>query len=130
MSTPSFSRPSGVRKFVRFGITGGMTTVVHVVVAMLCVSALGWAPVTANGTAFVVANLFSYLVHTYWSFSYSPAIQNLQRFIVVSLAGLGCSVLIAWAVQFAGWHYLYGTGLTVLVLPVGSFLMHNFWTYR
>lgn len=124
------NRWSSIRKFVRFGITGGMTTAVHVVVAMLCVNLLGWMPATANGTAFVIANLFSYLAHTYWSFSDVPAVQSFLRFMVVSSAGLGCAVVIAWAVQVAGLHYLYGIGLTVLVLPVGSFLMHNFWTYR
>lgn len=130
MRAPGLSQPSGIGKFVRFCITGGLTTVVHVMVVMMCVHALGFAPVTANGTAFVVANLLSYLVHTYWSFSDAPAVQNLRRFIVVSLGGLGCAVLVAWAVQVAGWHYLYGTGLTILVLPIVSFLMHNFWTYR
>lgn len=119
-----------LRRLIRFGVAGVMSTLVHVTVAVACVEEAGLPPVVSNGLAFLVANVFSYFVHTYWSFSHQPRRKSFFRFFIVSLAGLGSALLISWAVEHHGMHYLYGIALTIVALPAITFALHNFWTYR
>lgn len=132
MSAP-WQRQSGMtllRKLARFGIAGVMSTLVHIAVAVACVDGAGLPPVASNGLAFLIANVFSYFAHTYWSFSHQPRPKSFLRFFVVSLIGLGSALMISWAVEQHGMHYLYGIAFTIVALPMVTFLLHNFWTYR
>ena len=125
-----------VRGF-RFGITGLANTGIHALVAVLCLEGffLGvtWlvaGPVVANGVAFVVATVFSYVVNTLWSFSTKMNRRNLQRFLVVSVIGLLAAMALA---QLAEWMSLPPLGsvvLVVCVMPFVNFGLHAFWTYR
>lgn len=119
-----------LRKLARFGVAGVMATLVHIAVAVACVDGAGFPPVLSNGMAFLVANVFSYFVHTYWSFAHQPKPKSFVRFFAVSLMGLGSALLISWAVQQQGMHYLYGIAFTIVALPAITFSLHNFWTYR
>ncbi|MBB3011611.1 GtrA family protein [Cupriavidus alkaliphilus] len=117
-----------LQKVVRFGVSGGIATAVHFSVAWAVFSFLTPRADIANGVAFVVANIFSYVLHTLWSFSSSMSPQQFARFIVVSLVGLGISTGVP-ALLGAGRFWL-STGTVLVAVPACSFLLHNFWTYR
>jgi putative flippase GtrA len=107
-----------------------LATGVHVLVAVAFIRIVLPAPSIANGVAFVVATIFSYLVNTMWSFSSPLHGRNLLRFCVVALVGLSLAMMISGAAQHYGLHYLWGIFFVVLVVPPVTFLLHSFWTYR
>ncbi|MBB3006210.1 GtrA family protein [Cupriavidus alkaliphilus] len=117
-----------LKKLVRFGISGGIATAVHFSVAWMVFSFLTPRVDVANGIAFVVANVFSYVLHTLWSFSSSMSPQQFMRFMLVSLAGLLISTGLPTLLG-AGRFWL-STGAVLVAVPACSFLLHNFWTYR
>ena len=125
-----------VRGF-RFGVTGLANTGIHALVAVLCLKGffLGvpWlvaGPVVANGVAFVVATVFSYVVNTLWSFSTKMNSRNLQRFLVVSVIGLFAAMALARLAELMGLPPLGSVVLVVCVMPFVNFGLHAFWTYR
>lgn len=125
-----------VRGF-RFGVTGVANTGIHALVAVLClegfflgVPALVAGPVVANGAAFVVATVFSYVVNTVWSFSTKMNRRNLQRFLVVSVIGLFAAMALARLSEWLGLPSLGSVLLVVCVMPFVNFGLHAFWTYR
>jgi putative flippase GtrA len=125
-----------VRGF-RFGITGLVNTGIHALVAVLCLEGffLGvpWlvaGPVVANGVAFVVATVFSYVVNTVWSFSTSINRKNFQRFVVVAVIGLVAAMGLARLAELIGLPPLGGVVLVVCVMPLVNFGLHSLWTYR
>jgi len=125
-----------VRGF-RFGITGVANTGIHALVAVLCLEGffLGvpWlvtGPVVANGTAFVVATVFSYVVNTVWSFSTDMNRRNFQRFIVVAVIGLLAAMGLARLAEMVGLPPLGSVVLVVCVMPFVNFGLHSLWTYR
>lgn len=120
----------GLKKALRFAVTGLFITLLHVVVAMLMVEVLKASPSVANGVAFVVSALTSYLINTLWSFSARLRGYTLFRFTCVSLIGFAVSMLIARMVEHAGFHYGIGIAGVVLIVPVLTFLLHSKWTYR
>lgn len=119
-----------VRRLLRFGIAGVGSTVLHTLVALGLINGISTAPPWANGIAFCVATVFSYLVNTLWSFSAPLHGQNLRRFLIVSAIGFFLAMGLAWFAELVGWPPLGGIALVVCVVPAVSFLLHSLWTYR
>ena len=117
------------RQALRFGTTGLLATGLHVSVAVSVIKYVLPAPVMANGAAFVVATIFSYLLNTKWSFARPLHGRNLLRFCVVSFAGLLLAMLVSGAAERWGLHYMWGIFFVVLTVPPVTFWLHRSWTY-
>lgn len=114
----------------RFAVVGLAATATHVIVAAGLIEG-GWLhAAAANGLAFVIANLVSYVANTRWSFAASVRLANWGRFVAVSVGAWLLTVAIAWSIETAGGHYLAGIALVVLVVPPLSFVAHRKFTYR
>jgi len=114
----------------RFALVGAASTGLHVSVASSLIELAGLHAGAANGIAFTVATLASYLLNSGWTFQARLAFARLVRFVVVALAGLAVTVEITSAIQRAGYHYLVGIAVVVIVVPVFTFFSHRMWTYR
>jgi putative flippase GtrA len=118
------------RQTARFIITGLLTTALHILVAVSVISMIHLFPPTANGIAFVIATVFSYVTNTLWSFSNTITRKNLLRYVLVSMIGCVLSVGISGVAEHFGMHYGYGIALVVFTVPPITFLLHKLWTYR
>ncbi|MFJ2683822.1 GtrA family protein [Pseudomonas sp. NPDC087342] len=119
-----------IKRALRFAVTGLFVTALHAVVAVLFINFVMPMPPLANGVAFAVATVVSYLINTTWSFSARLHGRTLMRFMMVSGAGFLLAMFVAWAAQIAGLNYLMGIGAVALTIPAFTFVLHNFWTYR
>jgi len=119
-----------VRRGLRFAVTGLFVTALHALVAMSFINYVSPDPPLANGVAFVVATVVSYVINTTWSFSARLHGKTLLRFLLVSAGGFFLAMFVAWAAQMAGLHYLLGIAAVALTIPAFTFVLHNFWTYR
>ncbi|MFJ2320001.1 MULTISPECIES: GtrA family protein [unclassified Pseudomonas] len=119
-----------IQRGLRFALTGIFVTGLHALVAVLFINFIAPQPPLANGVAFAVATVVSYVINTTWSFSARLHGRTLMRFLLVSLGGFLLAMLVAWAAQMAGLHYLLGIGAVALTIPAFTFVLHNFWTYR
>ncbi|WP_149087292.1 GtrA family protein [Pseudomonas prosekii] len=119
-----------IKRALRFAVTGLFVTALHAVVAVLFINFLMPVPPLANGVAFAVATVASYLINTTWSFSARLHGRTLLRFMLVSAGGFLLAMFVAWAAQIAGLNYLLGIGAVALTIPAFTFVLHNFWTYR
>lgn len=118
-------------KLFKFGVVGVVATLIHVIIASWLIEGSVQSSVTsANIAAFLVATTFSYVGNTKWSFAKSFNRSNGLRFAVTASIGCVLAFLISWLADNAGFHYLVGIALIVLVLPGLTFLSHFFWTYR
>ena len=118
------------KRALRFTLSGLLVTGLHVLVATVLIEYILPVPSLANGVAFLVATVFSYLVNTIWSFSTPLHGKNLIRFCIVSLLGLSLAMSVSGVAQYLGLYYLYGIFLVAIVIPPITFILHNFWTYR
>jgi putative flippase GtrA len=123
------ARDTLVRLF-RFGVSGVIATGIHVAVATPLIYLLHASQVGANGVAFVVANIASYLLNTLWSFGATPTRDSYLRFLIVSLAGLALTLGISAGAQALGLGYWAGLATILSVVPVVTFVLHRTWTYR
>lgn len=119
-----------LQKLFRFGLSGLMVTGLHALVATMAITMLQLSPATANGLAFLIATLCSYQLNTRWSFSAVVEQKNFYRFCFVSAIGLFLAVSISGTAEYFGFNYLIGIGMVICIVPIVSFLLHYFWTYR
>jgi putative flippase GtrA len=118
-----------VRRIARFSVSGVLVTLVHIASATAWLHWVNTSSGLANGFAFAVATVFSYCIHTLWSFSAEMAPRVFAKFMLVALVGLGLSAGVGHLVQWLEFPYQYSIAAVVLVMPPYNFLAHHFWTY-
>ncbi len=114
----------------RFAAVGIASTMLHIALASSLVEVGHNAPGEANGIAFVMATLVSYWLNSIWTFEVPPALGSLSRFVLVAVIGLVVTVGIARGIERAGYHYLVGIAVVVMIVPVLTFVLHRLWTFR
>ncbi len=107
-----------------------IATGIHVAVATPLIYLLHASQVSANGMAFIIANIGSYLLNTLWSFGARPGRDSYLRFLAVSLLGLGLTLAISGVAQSVGAGYWAGLAAILSVVPVVTFVLHRSWTYQ
>ena len=135
----SRSLPLLWHRALRFGLTGLLVTGLHAITAIVLIEWLALAPPLANGVAFAVATVVSYVVNTTWSFSSQLHGRTLRRFVCVSVAGFLLAglhfapeftvapplVRIAWlAILVAGGGLVYGVAALALGFRPSDFREH------
>jgi len=116
---------------MKFGVTGVGSTLIHALIALTLISGFGTNTQVGNGSAFIVATLFSYTINTLWSFSNRINRRNALRFVIASLIGLALTVLISWVADSVfRVHYLIGIAMVIIIVPIYTFIIHSYWTYR
>ncbi|MBI2256322.1 MAG: GtrA family protein [Proteobacteria bacterium] len=119
-----------VKRALRFGTTGVMLTFLHAAIATGLIEGIELNPVPANIIAFILATLVSYLINTYWSFSQRPGGGSLIRFVIVALCGLVVTTCVSGFAEWLGLPYWMGIMGVVVTVPLVTFPLHAFWTYR
>lgn len=122
--TPWFTR------LLRFGITGLVTTAIHVIVAVILIAGLRILPYVANPIAFLAATAFSYATNTLWSFASRMDRRTLRRYACVAAFGFLATTAIAAVAEAAGLDYRIGIALVIALVTPSTFALHNVWTYR
>jgi len=121
-----------LKPMLRFAVSGGLATVIHVGIFIFLVEWFALRPVLAAAPAFVFALFVSYGMNYHWTFSASaPHRIMLPRFVVVALLGLALNLGITYAVVDVA-HYWYGYALLLVVLfvPLATFLLSKFWVFN
>lgn len=118
------------KRFLRFCVVGVANTLLHLAVVYTLVEVLGLLPTMANVLAFIVANLFSFLVNSRWTFQQAAGLQRYSRFLVVSLTGLVLSWLCVALAGQLGVHYMLGVIASVGAVAVSGYLLNRRFVFR
>lgn len=119
-----------LKRAIRFSFSGLIVTGVHFCIAYILIRYMLLFPPLANGVAFILATVVSYYINTLWSFSRGINGCTLFRFLVVSGFGFSLAIFVSWGVAVIGGGFLVGIIAVAGTVPIATFLMHNFWTYR
>lgn len=122
-----------IAQFVRYGLTGGLATIVNIGVYWVA-AARGMDPNLAWTMGYLAAVLVGYVVHSRWSFRGHGRRDNLVRtggrFFIVSLVSFGLNQLWVWLLV-SHWDlplwapYPLVLGLTPLVV----FALNRKWVF-
>ena len=117
------------RQLATFGVIGVLNTLIHGGVLSFAVEVLAWGVVLAHLLAFMLANAFSYLMNSHWTFKTPLTWARYGRFFLASLLSLALTLILAKAADGYGAHYLVGFALVVVCVPLLSFALMRFWVF-
>lgn len=117
---------------LKFGTVGGLATVVHLTLFVICIELAGMQPFWANFPAFAVAVVVGFTGHFLWTFrdganSWKPAFM---KFAVTAILGLLLNSLIVYGmVDVLGLGYGYAAATMATLTPAVIFVVSKFWAF-
>jgi len=122
------TQPKGVLgdpwRFVRFGLVGGVSTLIYAVFAGVFTLRLGVSPVVASVLAYCLGAIFSFTAHRRITFrSARPVVEEAPRFAGISFAGWIVAIL-SPLVLTDTWHLpaLVAIVFASVAVPIMSFI--------
>jgi putative flippase GtrA len=114
-------------RVVRFILTGGMATAIHIMVAFLFLHFIRDSVLYANIFGFTIAFFFSYFAQTLLVFKRKVNWNNAVKFFAVQFASLmaaqGISALFSDVNSYARVLIVVG------ILPIITYIVHKVWTF-
>lgn len=120
-------------EIARFGCIGVAATLTHFLLLRLGVERLGLRPTPANGLAFSVALLVTFLGQSLWVFrGYGRiGLDLVGKFGASLLVGLiGNMGIMALCTRVMGLSYQTGFLVGLIVVPAISYLLNKLWVFR
>ena len=118
---------SEILKFVLVGITNVLFYFAMVYFFLLI---LDLNPVIANGVAYFVTSIYSYVMNSFITFQLAFSFSKLLKFIVASIFLSLLASLITKLILFFGYDYAVSMFVIILGLPVISFSIHKHWSLK
>lgn len=116
-------------QFLTFAAIGVVNTLVHGSILTGAVEWMQMSVVLAHLYAFSVANLLSYVMNSRLTFRAPMTLARYFRFFVASLMSLGLTLILAWVMDYVGFHYFVGFLFIVVLVPLFSFMSMKFWAF-
>lgn len=120
-------------QLIRFGAVGASGYVVNLAVFTLAVHGAGFGYGAAATMAFVVALANNFVWNRAWTFKAGSGHAGFQaaRFVVVSLAAFGFSLLVLFTlVEFAGVAKVPAQAMAIVAATPLNFLGNKLWSFR
>jgi putative flippase GtrA len=130
------SLTSEITKLVRFGFVGVLATLTHLVIGNFVQFSTTLAPQICSFFGFIVAFIVSYLGHFHFTFrdqskSLSVAGKPLFKFAVIAISGFLISLFVLTGLEhFKLGQSIYRLSFSILIIPLLTFLLSNFWAFR
>ena len=125
------------KKFLKFGITGGLGTVTNLVLFFILVDCLHFPPSPVSAFCFLIAGTQNYLINHLWTFKMEsrgtrPSFSLWTKFMVSSLFGLAINLLtLNLLLYFFTWPYkTIPQALGILAGMGVNFLFSNFLVFK
>ncbi|MDD3404114.1 MAG: GtrA family protein [Hespellia sp.] len=116
-------------KLVKFGITGGVATVIDFAVLYLLKSVMGVNVYIAVVAAYFVSLTFHYYISMKYVFVAREDLSMTRKmviFLITAVIGLGLNECIMWGcIEFAGMYYMVGKVLATGVVMVFNYLARH-----
>lgn len=121
-----------LRKMLKFGVTGGLNTLVDFCVFALLTKLVGWNEGLARAIAYLAGMVNSYFLNRSWTFRSKDRVFSAQlvRFAVANLVVLLLSVLLIELLVCWGLGVLVAKLLVTAVTMVINFVLSRLWVFR
>lgn len=119
-----------LKKLIKFGLVGGVATLVHFIIASFAFLARPDA-LMANVAGFAVAFLVSAVGHLYWTFRVETArVVAFFRFLLIATLGFSASNLIVFLGKNLGFVEWLCLAAGILTVPPTTYALSRFWGFK
>ena len=124
--------PEMFHRLIRHLVAGGAGTLLYMLLVALCVEVAGLHPVASVVIAFIIMEIYTYLINRAWV--YAPKEGHayaIPRFLTVTVVALSLNTGIMYLiVESLELWYVWGLVATALVVPPTNFLLNYFWAFK
>ena len=119
---------SHILQLAKYGFFGVIATLVHLFTAWAFIYFFSASVFVANTFAFFTAFIFSYILQTLYVFNTHFHIKRFMKFFLVQYGTFLASYLLSdiFPIQNGYLHTL----LIVAIMPLITFVIHKFWTFK
>ncbi len=115
-------------KIVRYGFVGGISTLIHMSIAMLYIYYVNNSVFQSNVSGFLFAYGFSYLVQSKFVFEHKISVEKAIRYFIVQFGALLLAIVLSSL--FQSYNSYIRTIIVIILLPLITFIIHKFWTFK
>jgi putative flippase GtrA len=120
-----------MKRLLRYTVVGGLATVVHYLLLVLCVELFEMPAWLASGLGAVVGAQLAYEGNRRFTFAYRGGYgKSWVRFQLTAMAGALQGMAVVALVVALGLHYLVGQVLATLAGLLLTFAINRAWTFR
>jgi putative flippase GtrA len=119
-------------QLVRFGIVGATSALVNFLGVFALVELFSLKPLIANIIAYLIASIVSYVGHYHWTFA-SNAEHHKSVFKFYIMLGMNLllnEALYAFFLYVVSLNYQLALILTIVIVPIFTFIVSKLWVYR
>ena len=119
-------------RLARYGLTGGLSLITHLLLLIVLVEVSGLSPVIASTLGFIASFIVSFALQHRWVFEHShPVGHTLPRFLVVTLIGLALNATVmVVGYEVIGLNYLLAQSVAFILIPLSNYLLNQRWTFN
>lgn len=119
------------RRWVRFGVVGGLATLCYAALGLCFVNGMGLPALAGNALAYVLSFVVSYLGQSRWTFQADGRHRAmLPRFAATQGLGLAANSAVIWLLMAAGLPYAWAMLLAAALVPALVYALCAFWVFR
>lgn len=118
------------RQFLTFCVIGVANTAIHSTIVILLVERYFLSPVIANISGFLISNVASFFLNSFFTFEAKISFSRYVRFLSASLFSLLIIVLISSICEFYRVYYLYSLALVLVASPLINFFFLKRFAFR
>lgn len=114
-------------KIVKYGLVGGISTIIHIVSAYLYIYFISDSIFTSNIIGFLSAFSFSYLLQSFYVFGRAISYKKAIKFFFVQFLSLLIAISISKYLVF--YNSYLKVLLVIVILPLITYTAHKIWTF-
>ena len=115
-------------QILRYGLVGGISTLIHISAAFLYLYFVKADVLIANTVGFCVAFIFSYTIQSLFVFKHKLKISKTFKYFLVQLGALIIAYFASNILRLEN-SYIHTLVISFL-LPLVTFFIHKFWTFK
>jgi putative flippase GtrA len=127
----SIARGLLARRWTRFGIMGGLSTLSYFLFGWLLVAVLDLPVLLGNAVAYLLSFGISYAGQCRWTFQAHGFHKSmLPRYAIAQAAGLVLNTCLIWLLRHAGFSYIMSMPVAALLVAFATYLLYKYFVFR
>lgn len=119
-------------KFIRYAVGGWLAALIDLFFLWVFTDQLGIYYLTSQALSFLISFTFGFYFQKYLTFRDFTGRHGVQAllFLFFQIIGLGINlVILKWAVEYLGIHYLIGSIIAKGVVFIWNYIMNHFFNF-
>jgi putative flippase GtrA len=115
-------------KLIRYALIGGVSTLIHISGASAYIYFINNSLLQSNIIGFLIAYIFSYTIQSKFVFESTINKKRAIKYFIVQILALLVAIYISDILS--GYNSYIKSIIVALLLPLVTFFVHKFWTFK